>query len=147
MVVYIELSCWGRNSTYFNNDNRGCKMNSKEIEPLITKAIAAEYESANEKFPPFNSVHEGYAVLLEEVEEAKAEIERIEVYMKTLWSAVKRDYNKSCFASAYDVKCSAVRAMQELVQVCAMCDKFGAMNEQLHISASGFYLDDIGVVK
>jgi len=122
-------------------------MNSKEIEPLITKAIAAEYESANEKFPPFNSVHEGYAVLLEEVEEAKAEIERIEVYMKTLWSAVKRDYNKSCFASAYDVKCSAVRAMQELVQVCAMCDKFGAMNEQLHISASGFYLDDIGVVK
>ena len=118
-------------------------MNSKEIEPLIHKAIASEYESANEKFPPFNSVHEGYAVLLEEVEEAKAEIERIEVYLNSLWLAVKRDYNKSCFASAYNVKRAAVRAMQELVQVCAMCDKFCDMDEENRMLITDEQLNDL----
>lgn len=31
--------------------------------------IAEEYSSATEKFKPFNSPHEGYAVILEELDE------------------------------------------------------------------------------
>ena len=36
---------------------------------MILSEVEAEYYSAAENFPPFNSVHEGYAVLLEEVDE------------------------------------------------------------------------------
>lgn len=131
------LPFWHRNINYFRMDNKGIKMNSKEVTSLITKAIAAELESANEKFAQFSSIHEGYAVLLEEVEEARADMESIEVYLKTLWSAVKRDYNKSCYKSAYDVKCAGVRAIHELIQVCAMCDKFCDMEE----GKEQFYID------
>lgn len=32
-------------------------------------AVLNEYQKAREKFPPMNSQHEGYAVILEELEE------------------------------------------------------------------------------
>jgi NTP pyrophosphatase (non-canonical NTP hydrolase) len=35
----------------------------------LLKEIEAEVSFAREKFPPFNTAHEGYAVLLEEVDE------------------------------------------------------------------------------
>lgn len=37
----------------------------------IFKAIRDEFMRAEQMFPPFNSAHEGYAVLLEEVDEVK----------------------------------------------------------------------------
>ncbi|MFI5140448.1 MAG: hypothetical protein ACHQIM_21695 [Sphingobacteriales bacterium] len=36
--------------------------------------IIHEYVRASEMFPPFNSAHEGYAVILEELDELKAEV-------------------------------------------------------------------------
>lgn len=36
--------------------------------------VIAELQRAQAKFPPFNSAHEGFAVLLEEVEELKQEV-------------------------------------------------------------------------
>jgi NTP pyrophosphatase (non-canonical NTP hydrolase) len=62
--------------------------------------VAQEYKAANEKFPGFNSPHEGYAVLLEEVEE--------------LWEEIKN--NKSPM--------SAMRQKDEAIQVAAMAIKF-----------------------
>jgi len=35
----------------------------------IIKQIISEYESASGKYPKFNSTHEGYAVIQEEVDE------------------------------------------------------------------------------
>lgn len=55
-------------------------------------SVRAEVLRAIAKFPPFNSGHEGYAVLKEEVDE--------------LWDDVKRDYPEG--------------ALQEAVQVAAM---------------------------
>lgn len=54
----------------------------KEIRKLASRAIAAlreilrEYLSAARKHKPYNSAHEGFAVLLEEVDELKAEVWR-----------------------------------------------------------------------
>ncbi len=36
--------------------------------------VTEEFNRATENIPPFNSAHEGYAVLLEEVDELKAEV-------------------------------------------------------------------------
>lgn len=58
--------------------------------------VRSEYLRAAEKFPPFNSAHEGYAVSAEEIDE--------------LWDDVKSNQN--------------VSARQEAVQVAAMAIRF-----------------------
>lgn len=61
-------------------------------------AAVRECHSARVKFPPFNSAHEGYAVLLEEVDE--------------LWAEVKRN------------PCDGARMREEAIQVAAMALAF-----------------------
>lgn len=46
----------------------------KDLVNEYLRLIEKEFESANKKFPMFNSYHEGYAVLLEEVDELWNEI-------------------------------------------------------------------------
>ncbi|MDF2537428.1 MAG: hypothetical protein K0S76_449 [Herbinix sp.] len=46
--------------------------------------VFKELKSANEKFPPFNSDHEGYAVIKEEVEEAQECFNNINTAMKEI---------------------------------------------------------------
>lgn len=41
---------------------------------IVLREVAQEVRSACTKFPPFNSAHEGYAVLLEEVDELWQEV-------------------------------------------------------------------------
>ena len=63
-------------------------------------AIVAECESANLRYPPFNSAHEGYAVLLEEIDE--------------LWDEVKKSPKKR----------TPALMREEAVQVAAMALRF-----------------------
>lgn len=49
-----------------------------------------EQERAAEVHPPFASAHEGYAHIQEEKEEAKAELDYIEVQTGLLWGEIKR---------------------------------------------------------
>ena len=46
-------------------------MAMNELRKEVEAAAMAELNRANAKFPLFNSTHEGYAVILEEAEEAK----------------------------------------------------------------------------
>ena len=64
----------------------------------ILEDISAELHAANKLFPGFNSAHEGYAVLLEEVDE--------------LWDEVKKK------------KLNPAKAYKEAKQVAAMGAKF-----------------------
>lgn len=43
-------------------------MDEKQID-IVLDAVKQELLKSNKKFPPFNSTHEGYAVILEEFEE------------------------------------------------------------------------------
>lgn len=52
---------------------RGFAMLSRKLEGIGTEA-AAEAFGAARKWPPFNSAHEGYGVLMEEVRELEAHI-------------------------------------------------------------------------
>jgi hypothetical protein len=71
----------------------------KKTEEIINK-IVEELESANQNYPLFNSYHEGYAVLLEEVDE--------------LWDEVKKNPSKQ----------EKWRLKTEAIQVAAMAIKF-----------------------
>lgn len=93
---------WDPDKPYFNNTTAGSIANpiqtTSEIDRIdaALAAVRAELIRATEKFGSFKSAHEGYAVLLEEVDE--------------LWDEVKAN-NKSL-------------AREECVQVAAMAVRF-----------------------
>lgn len=72
------------------------------MDKLISE-IMQEYKRASNKFPPFNSAHEGYAVLQEEVDE--------------LWCAVKVNQTKYTNKRKLAIK-------TEAIQVAAMAIRF-----------------------
>lgn len=62
--------------------------------------IAAEVRRARRLFPPFNSAHEGYAVLMEELDE--------------VWDAVKANRLDAAIAEAVQVGAMAVRFVADM---------------------------------
>jgi hypothetical protein len=71
-------------------------------EPLsrILDDVGEEVLRAEAKFAPFNSAHEGYAVIAEELDE--------------LWSAVKTDDRAQARAEAVQVAAMAVRFLRDV---------------------------------
>ena len=88
--------------------------------------ILEELKTASLKHPPiFNSNHESYAVLLEEVEECKSALDFIERDMKVLWSEVKNDANnKELLTTLREMEKIAKNLVEESIQVGAMIEKF-----------------------
>ena len=94
-------------------------MISREI---IKQLAAEELVSANEQHgQTFNSPHEAYAVLMEEVEEVIDEFSEVGRCLKDFWICVKEDANGS--AELDTLKRNAISCVQEMIQVVAMCDK------------------------
>lgn len=93
----------------------------KRLMKSVNELVSQELKMANTNFPQFNSKHEGYAVLLEEVEEAEWDMEAVKSATDSLWSAIKSDMPSISVAG---VKHYAVRLACEAIQVAAMCDKF-----------------------
>lgn len=67
---------------------------SSETEKLTQDLIQAEYLNACEQFgDKYHSLHEGYAVWYEELEEVENEIKKFDYYQKLIWSYVKCNGN------------------------------------------------------
>lgn len=85
--------------------------------------VEEELAAANAKHPPFHSAHEGYAVILEEIEETAKELANAENMIRHLWSAIRHD-DSIMIKKATDVlKGYAVQAAAEAIQVAAMAEK------------------------
>lgn len=68
-----------------------------ETEKLANELIQAEYKNACEKFgDKYHSLHEGYAILLEEVEEARSEFDKLVINTERIWKEIK-DFNNSIY--------------------------------------------------
>ena len=92
-------------------------VNKTAIESLIFK----EKIEANKKHKLFQTQHEAYAVLLEEVEELREDVVNMDIEMNRMWQSVRADEEITPELKA--IKSLAIHAIQEAVQVAAMCDK------------------------
>ena len=99
-------------------------MFDKKTEWKINEAVALELASACTTYgPEYHSLHEGYAVLLEEVEEAESDINVIKEYLHTMWEEVKTNDDESAKADAIIMARYAVELAKEACQVAAVAKK------------------------
>ena len=93
---------------------------------LGVEALAAqEYARASEMYGKINnSDHESYAILLEEVDEASEEFQRITSAMQALWICIKSDMSNDDKAKRLAlIYRAASYGACELIQVVAMAHK------------------------
>jgi len=99
-------------------------MNSNIIKDLVNE----ELRKATEKFKPLKSTHEGYAVILEEIDELYDDIDCIKSYINKIWVQVKaNNKNVDTPSMEYSVEylySYALLAIKEAIQVAAMAKRF-----------------------
>ena len=99
-------------------------MFSKVARLHINKAVMIETENAKKNYGDrYNTPHEGYAVLLEEVEEAADDLTYIKNNLGVLWQSIKTNDLKDT-ALLTDIEGTAQLLALEAVQIAAVCAKF-----------------------
>jgi len=96
----------------------------KKLQNEVKQSINNEYDRAAKKFgPKNNSLHESYAVILEEFEEAQLELDLFKTFLRNFWNNTKENNSESAFNNLKDMQERAEQAACELIQVAAMCHK------------------------
>lgn len=91
----------------------------------INKAVLDEFRKiTKEHGMEYHTTHEGYGVLLEEVQECKEEAARIEKQLENLWTMIRNDKVNFMWNQIENVKQAALSCAEEAVQVAAVCVKF-----------------------
>lgn len=97
---------------------------SENTEKLVKELIDVEYKNACECYgEKYNSLHEGYAVLLEELEEAENDIKMLHNQINWIWRAIKEnslDHSKEVSGGMLK---KTNYAIKELAQVGAVIRK------------------------
>ena len=92
------------------------------IENNIDDLVFKELNSANQQFPLFQSPHEGYGVIKEEIEEVMDDMNVLLEVFANAWSGIKK--NEPVFPQMKIAKELAKQIAIEAIQVAAMCDKY-----------------------
>ena len=104
----------------------------KKKKNIITLSLQAEYNNACKQFGyKYNSLHEGYAVLLEEVEEVKTEITQLLNSFDVFFLFFKRNKQGHKYLCVEDMYKATENAMAELAQVGAVLMKIKNTLEDL----------------
>ena len=99
-------------------------MFSKTAEEKINLAIITETSAACIKYGDvYNSLHEGFAVLKEEVDETRDEQIHIRNDMYDLWRRVKLNDVQGAEEDIEHIKKHAEKLALEAVQIAAVCNK------------------------
>ena len=94
------------------------------IKDNIYELVDKELNAANKKFPPFASSHEAYAVIFEEFEETRDELNELESSVDRYWSGVKQNTaNVVKNDRLEEIGERAVRLAVEAIQTAAMARK------------------------
>lgn len=97
-------------------------MNAVRIQ--VDALVDVELEAANAIHPPFSSLHEGYAVIKEELEEVEECVQDAKASLDELWLRIKKDAMGPMGQEAVmDIRQTAIFAACEAIQVAAMAQK------------------------
>lgn len=98
-------------------------MIAEEATKSIEQAICHELRNIVKKYgPTYASEHEGYAVLLEEVEEACEAANYMQDALKKLWTSIRQnEFSNFELSQIYNF---AIGLAEEAVQVAAVCERF-----------------------
>ena len=99
-------------------------------ESLIPALVDVELREANRNNPPFHSLHEGYAVLKEEVEETEEALVVAKDYLASLWRNTRIDDAPCAKIAAEYLEHRAIHMAAEAIQVAAMARKFQAIGKE-----------------
>lgn len=98
----------------------------EEVKALFDK----ELESANKVNEQFSSSHEAYAVVLEEIEEAKECFYNIQTLIEDFWHGTKTNNFDEKIMATGRLETNTIALIREAVQIGAMCEKlFGFLKE------------------
>ena len=92
---------------------------TNEVMELVNK----EYEAAKAANGPLASLHEGYAVLLEEMEETQEACKRTTDYTSFLWDHIRRNNPEYARYTVDDISERAIHTACEAIQVAAVCKR------------------------
>ena len=100
-------------------------MEAKQTRELIDAALKAEEENANKWGTTYSSMHEAYAVLKEEIEEAGDELDEIKKRLDVLWIHVRysNPSNSAFSEQATKTMDSAINLAIEALQIAAVSEK------------------------
>ncbi len=91
----------------------------------IEELIKIELENARTYGDRYNSNHEFYGIIKEEIEEAQTCISDMTDIAEVMWQDIKDDKAASIIkARANSIKNNSILGIMELLQVCAVCDKY-----------------------
>ena len=99
-------------------------MITKKTKELITQACKAELSNAKSYGEFYNSPHEAYAILKEEVEETTDNLKSVIRLLNTIWQNIKDNDDEELVANILTLKSYALLTVFEAVQVCAVSEKF-----------------------
>lgn len=100
-------------------------MIAEKASESIEQAVAYELQNIVKKYgPTYASEHEGYAVLLEEVQEAMEAYRTMEARTNFIWSAIRNNVLKEQNYHISEVKEYAIELAKEAVQCAAVCERF-----------------------
>ena len=91
----------------------------------LAQAVECEEKNIKKMYGvQYNSLHEGYAILLEEVEEAESELKRVKEELEELWTCIKQNDNKGSAETLRRISAHAYFMLQETAQINAVTQKF-----------------------
>lgn len=90
---------------------------------MLPALVVRELAAANDEFPPFQSLHEGYAVMLEEFEETLEALTEVECRLNNMWKDIRLDRTHLVESYAADISNYAQHTAAEAIQVAAMAKK------------------------
>lgn len=97
-------------------------MFNKHTDTRVETLICGELRTAKEQYgETFNSLHEAYAVALEELEEANADFENAKTAFSYFWEDVANDC--SAILDLMNAKNYAIETIKELAQFAAVIEK------------------------
>lgn len=97
---------------------------SPESEKLVNELIQAEYDNACDNWGNnYNSLHEGFAILKEEVEEVREEIKHLKMDKKVFWNNVKENEIAGVKQMLIFLNEDVKDSIKELAQVGAVLQK------------------------